>query len=273
MNFIVRFASLDPGYAWCAALAAAIAYAVRSARQSGLDPRSMYWAATCSILGGLWGGNLLGLFVHGWTGPMALLTIWDGGKSWYGGALVGGLVGGAFFHIRKLPVLAYADAAVPAVALGYSIGRIGCFLNGDDFGTLSHLPWAVSYPPGSEAYSDHLVRGWITPEASISLSVHPVQLYASLLGLMLFVLLSHWRPGRDGVRLCAFVFLYGAARFCMEQWFRGDFRAVLGPLSLPQVFSLLFVAGAIALWYGRVRVAERLVGNGGIAAALTVAGD
>ena len=250
--------SLDPGLVWSVALLAALAYAVRSAGRSGLDPRGMYWAVTCAIFGGLWGGHLLGLMVHGWRGgPLALLDFWQGGKSWYGGLLGGGLAGGLFFHYKKLPVLAYADASMPAVALGYSIGRLGCFLNGDDYGTLSHMPWAVTYPPGTEAYADHLARGWITPAASSSLPIHPVQLYASLLGLCLFVLLADWRPQRIGSRSCAFLVLYGAARFCMEQWLRGDFRAVLGSFSLPQIFSLLFVVAGAAICFGmRVVVAE-----------------
>jgi len=240
-----------PGYSsgliWYAALLAALVYSVYSARRSGLNPRSMYWAVTLSIVGGLWGGNLLGLFVHGWTGPMSLLTFWEGGKSWYGGAILGGLVGGLFFYFRKLPVLAYADASVPAVALGYCVGRLGCFLNGDDFGTLSQLPWAVSYPPGTAAYSDHLSRGWIASGASASLPIHPVQLYASLLGLCLFLLLAYWRPQHSGDRLSAFLVLYGAARFGMEEWLRGDFRALVGPLSLPQIFSLLFIACGVGI--------------------------
>ena len=179
---------------------------------------------------------------------MALLTFWQGGKSWYGGAIVGGVVGGLFFHFRKLPVLAYADASVPAVALGYCIGRLGCFLNGDDYGTLSQLPWAVAYPPGTEPYSDHLSRGWIAPGAAATLPIHPVQLYASLLGLALFVFLTNWHPRHSGDRLSAFLVLYGAARFGMEQWLRGDFRVVVGPLSLPQIFSLLFIACGVGIW-------------------------
>ncbi len=241
-------ASLDPGFVWSAALLVALAYAVRSARRSGLDPRSMYWAVTCAILGGLWGGNLLGLIVHGWQGgSLALLNFWQGGKSWYGGLVGGGLAGGLFFRHRKLPVLAYADASMPAVALGYAVGRLGCFLNGDDYGILSHTPWAVVYPPGTEAYMAHLLRGWITPGAEWSLPVHPVQLYASIFGLCLFVLLAHWRPSVVGTRFAFFLVAYGVERFLME-FLRGDFRAVLGPLSLPQLFSLLFVFLGAVIW-------------------------
>ena len=240
--------SLDPGLVSSVALIAALAYAVRSARRAELNPRAMYWAVTSAIVGGLFGGHLLDLFVHGWQGPYSLLQFWQGGKSWYGGLLGGGLVGGLYFHYRKLPVLAYADAAMPAVALGYSIGRLGCFLNGDDYGTLSSLPWAVTYPPGSEAYLSHVSRGWIGPEAVSSLPIHPVQLYASLFGLCMFVILSAWRPRRTGSRLVSFMIFYGVGRYLIEQWLRGDFRAVLGPFSLPQIFSLLLILTGVFLW-------------------------
>jgi phosphatidylglycerol:prolipoprotein diacylglycerol transferase len=140
-------------------------------------------------------------------------------------------------------VLAYSDAGMPALALGYSIGRIGCFLNGDDYGTLTNVPWAVVYPPSTPAYSDHMARGWINSGAPSSLPIHPVQLYASALGLGLFLLLALWRPRKVGSRFCAFLIVYGIARFCFEQWFRGDFRAVVGPFSLPQAFSVLFDDG------------------------------
>ena len=80
-----------------------------------------------------------------------------------------------------------------------------------------------------------------------SLPVHPVQLYASVLGLGLFVWFASWRSMRPGSRFCAFVASYGVARFFME-WLRGDFRAVLGPFSLPQVFSFLFVVAGLGVW-------------------------
>jgi len=189
----------------------------------------------------------MGLFVHGWSGdPMALLRFWDSSKSYYGGLLGGGLAAALLFRRWKLPVLAYADAGVPAVALGYAIGRIGCFLNGDDYGTLTRLRWAVVFPSGTEAYTAHLSNGWIRPGDSWSLPVHPTQLYASLLGLGLFAILGSWRAKRPGDRLWLFFLLYGASRFLLE-YFRGDFHPVLGALSLPQLFSLGLIAAGIIL--------------------------
>jgi phosphatidylglycerol:prolipoprotein diacylglycerol transferase len=244
---------LNPGFVWSVALLAALVYAVRSARRSGLDARAMYWGVVGSILVGLWGSHLLSLFVHGWSGgPLALFQFMQGGKSLYGGLLAGGLTAGLYFHYRKLPVLAYADAAMPALALGYAVGRIGCLVNGDDYGTLTSSPWAVVYPPGTEAYQAHLDRGWISPGAPWSLPIHPVQLYASLLGLTLFLVLARWRPDRQGSRFCSYLVLYGVGRFLLE-YFRGDFRSVLGPFSLPQVFSVAFVFFGAGVWLHWVR--------------------
>lgn len=245
--------NIRPDVVTSAALLAALFYAVRSARRSGLDARSMYWAVVCAMLTGLWGAHLLSLLVHGWSGGVLdLFQFVQGGKSLYGGLLVGGLAAGLYFHFRKLPVLAYADASMPAVALGYAIGRIGCFLNGDDYGTLTGVRWAVVYPPGTEAYQSHLARGWIAPGASWSQPIHPVQLYASLLGLALFLVLANWRPARPGSRFCAYLVLYGVGRFLME-YLRGDFRSVLGPLSLPQLFSAGFILVGGGIWFYRVR--------------------
>ncbi|RSL17995.1 phosphatidylglycerol:prolipoprotein diacylglycerol transferase [Edaphobacter aggregans] len=247
-------AGFDPSMVWAAGLLAASAHAVFSAWRAGLSTRAMYRAVVLSLLGGLWGANLLSLLVHGWEGgPLAAFAFVQGGKSLFGGLLLGGFAAVLYFHYRKLPMLAYADAGMLALTLGYAIGRIGCFLNGDDYGTLTHVHWAVVYPPGTEAYEAHLERGWISPGDAWSLPIHPVQLYASLLGLALFVVLVAWRPKWEGSRLCAYLIIYGVSRFFLE-YLRGDFRRVLGTFSLPQLFSLCFISLGLVLWLHRGRV-------------------
>src|SRR5204863_6372232 len=130
------------------------------------------------------------------------------------------------------------------LAFGYGIGRFGCFFNGCDFGVGSSVPWAVRYPPGTEAYSAHVARGWITPGDPLSLPVHPVQLYAAAAGLVMFLVLSRWKAAWPGQRIWLFALFYGVYRFCVE-WLRGDFRPLIGPFSLPQVLGILLVAGAL----------------------------
>src|SRR5262249_3858158 len=156
----------------------------------------------------------------------------------YGGLLAGAAAFVLFLKLRKLAILPYADAAACAVALGIAIGRIGCFLNGDDYGTVSRLPWAVRFPPGTEAYMGHLMRGWVTSTDAWSLPVHPVQLYDSLFALCLFGILVIWHPSLPGLRFGFFAIAHGVGRFA-EEFFRGDFRPALGPLSLTQAISLL----------------------------------
>lgn len=238
-------AGIDPGVVWTAALLIAAAYAVLYARRSGLDPRAMYWGGVCALAGGLWGSHILALLVHGSDGDaFTWLRFWTGSKSYFGGIFGGAMAGALYLRARRLSLLAYADAVVPAISLGYGLGRIGCFLNGDDYGVVTRLAWAVQYPPGTEAFEDHLEHGWIDSAAQLSLPIQPVQLYAALLGIGLCFFLMFRRTNFMGQRFCLFALLYGAERFTME-WLRGDFRAVLGPLSLPQVCSLvLFLVGA-----------------------------
>jgi phosphatidylglycerol:prolipoprotein diacylglycerol transferase len=142
---------------------------------------------------------------------------------------------------------AYVDVAVPAIALGYAVGRVGCFLNGDDYGVVTQLPWAVSYPPDTEAYLHHLNRGWIAADASASLPVHPVQLYLAALGLVVFLATRRARFAQTGQRAALCAVLYGCGRFVLELW-RGDPRPMLGVLSLPQVMSIGLILAA-SLWY------------------------
>ena len=244
--------SLDPGLVWSAALLGALVYSLRSARRSGLDPRAAYWAGVLGLFFGVWGGHLLGIYYYGTDGrPFAWFRFWSGGQAQYGGLIAGALAVIVYLKIKKLSILRYGDAMAPAVALGVAIGRIGCFLNGDDFGKLSRLPWAMRFGPGTEAYADHLQRGWISASDAWSLPVHPVQLYCSLFWLGLFALLACLPMKRTGVGFSLLLIAHGAGRFA-EQLFRGDFQTFLGPLSLTQLISIVLVAvGAALLLYRR----------------------
>jgi phosphatidylglycerol:prolipoprotein diacylglycerol transferase len=238
---------VSPGVVWAAALVGALVCAVLCARRSGLDERAVYWAGVLGLFFGIWGGHLLGMVYYGTDGrPAYWLRFWSGGQAQYGGLIAGALAVAVFFEIRKLSFFPYADAIIPAVALGVAIGRVGCFLNGDDFGTLSHLPWAVRFPLGTEAYADHLSRGWIDSSSGFSLPVHPIQLYDSIFSFGLFAVLVLWRWRLPGLRLAVFAVGHGLGRFA-EQFFRGDYKPILGILSLTQLISLLLVAGGVTV--------------------------
>lgn len=162
-----------------------------------------------------------------------------GGLSFHGGLLGGILTGSAYIRWNKLPYWRVVDALSPAVAIGYAITRIGCFLNGCCFGKPTDLPWAIVFPHSP----DLAVR---------TLHVHPTQLYASLMGLAMYgVLLLCARGhslGRAGRLFMLLLVLEGIERFVMEIYRFADphFQGVFTPA---QVFSIVIVILGIAGWF------------------------
>jgi phosphatidylglycerol:prolipoprotein diacylglycerol transferase len=130
-------------------------------------------------------------------------------------------------------VVAALAAATPALALGHAIGRIGCFLVGDDYGRPSDLPWAVAFPEG-------------LPPTDIP--VHPTQLYeAAALALLTWALIR-WRRGGvpDATVLGRYLAAAGGIRFAIE-FIRVNVR-VVGPLTVAHLVSLaLMIAGVVLL--------------------------
>jgi len=121
-----------------------------------------------------------------------------------------------YTHFAKLDAWKLWDVAASSAALGPAIGRLGCFLAGDDFGKMSDASWAVSFPPGSLVSQAHASAGLIANANTASLPVHPYQLYLAVNGLAVFFIVSAvWRRHRDrpGLTLAWFFVLYGLTRF------------------------------------------------------------
>lgn len=157
--------------------------------------------------------------------------------SWFGG-LTGGLAAGlTVIRMKRLPLLATLAAAAPALAIGHAIGRIGCFLVGDDYGKPSDLPWAVAFPLGLPPTLDR---------------VHPTQIYEALPLFAIGWLLLAWRSkGRsDRVVLGTYFLLVGTTRFLIE-FIRVNER-VIGPLTVAHLASAAaIVAGGVLLTASR----------------------
>lgn len=113
----------------------------RELRRSGL-PDSALDAGMAGVFGGLAGAKVVwAVEPMGREGPFLDLLLSRGGLSRFGG-FVGGLFAGLLLmRRRQLPFLRVLAAATPALALAHAIGRVGCFLVGDDYGVPSSLPW------------------------------------------------------------------------------------------------------------------------------------
>jgi phosphatidylglycerol:prolipoprotein diacylglycerol transferase len=204
----------------------------READRRGL-PAGTPDAAVAGVLGGLLGAKLLWTIEFSGDEPIANLLFSRGGLSWFGG-LMGGVGTGLWMLRRRgVPIVPALSAATPALAIGHAIGRIGCFLVGDDYGRPSDLPWAVAFPEG---------------RPPTLLRVHPTQLYEAAALAVIAWLLVRWRRRLvpDSVVLGRYFVLAGATRFVIE-FIRVNLR-VLGPFTLAQVISLsLVVVGGILL--------------------------
>ncbi len=117
-----------------------------------------------------------------------------------------------------------ADSAAPFVGVALGIGRLGCLAVGCCFGRLSELPWAISYPPGTAAYTNHAVRHLIPYEAPASLPVHPLPAYCAMAGCAVAVALFWLRPRRlyAGEVGLALVALLGSSMAALEFWREGQ---------------------------------------------------
>lgn len=174
----------------------------RELRRSSLSDDAID-AAVAGVIGGMTGAKLLWVFEHRGEEPFFDLLLSRGGLSWFGGFAGGILAGLLVMQRKRLPKLAILAAATPGLAVGHAIGRIGCFLVGDDYGRPTNLPWAVSFPQG------------LPPTSA---PVHPTQLYEAIALVPLAWLLVRWRrQGRpDRFVLGAYLSLAGTIRFLIE---------------------------------------------------------
>lgn len=194
----------------------------RELKRSGLPSDAMD-AAVAGVVGGLVGAKVMWTIEFSGDAPFLELLFSRGGLSWFGG-LIGGVGTGLWMLRRRgLPIVRALAAATPALAICHAIGRIGCFMVGDDYGRPSSVPWAVAFPEGR-------------PPTLVP--VHPTQLYEALALVGVAWALLRWRrtDASDALVVGRYLVLVGAIRFAIE--FLRVNKQVAGPLTLAQLFAL-----------------------------------
>ena len=211
-------------------------WVLRQARKKGLDLNKIIGLVSAIFFGAVIGSRVFFLLQEPkrWLADASLLWRIDQGGLMIWGGIIGAILAG-WLYLRwvKLDFWEIADLVTPALALGIAIGRIGCFLVNDHQGAATNLPWGILWPDG-------IVR-------------HPVALYESSLGFLLFGFLLFlqekiWSPGfsqrqsppeggtpklKTGSIFLLFLISYSIIRFFL------DFtRVATGPLADPRWWGL-----------------------------------
>ena len=206
----------------------------------------VFWAA----LGGVLGSKVYHLLEN-----MDQLIIDPIGMIFSGSGLVflGGLIGGTIsvsiiLHRNNLPWLVFADIVAPLLILGYGIGRIGCFLVGDDYGIPTSLPWGLSFPNGLPPSTSQVFELYF-PWIDISnfepglLKVHPTQIYEFIICLIIFFYLYNKRVNIKvkGTLFFTYLILAGFERFFIE-FIRTNEKYFLSTFSGAQIISFFMIS-------------------------------
>jgi len=220
---------------------------VKLARRSGINAELVTNLAVYCALAGILGAKIL-MIVFDWGSYMANpKQIFSMATLQAAGVFQGGLVLAAvtaYFYIRhtKLPLLGTCDAFAPGIAIGHSIGRLGCFAAGCCWGKECSLPWAVKF---------HNPEAWALTGVPLEVPLHPSQLYELGTEGLLFAFL-YWRfgkPHEPGKIFGLYLLISSIARFLIEFTRFHEQGLPFGlPLSITQWIALALAgAGAILL--------------------------
>jgi phosphatidylglycerol:prolipoprotein diacylglycerol transferase len=201
-----------------------------------------------AVIGGIVGAKVWFAALHG------LDTLLDrGGLVFYGG-LAGGTLGVVLNGWRRhVPMRWTAHLVAPALTAAYAVGRVGCYVVGDDYGVPTTLPWGVRFPQGMPPTTAQNLREFhVAVPASAApdtiFAVHPTQLYEVAAMLVVFAIIWRWRtlPRGTGWLFGAYMVLAGLERFAVEFLRAKDDRIPVG-LSIAQVTSVVMVIVGIAV--------------------------
>jgi phosphatidylglycerol:prolipoprotein diacylglycerol transferase len=217
-----------------------------------------------AVIGGIIGAKLWYVALTRDSG--SLLS--RGGLVWYGGFIGGVIAVILTLWRRRVPMRATMNLVAPALAAAYAVGRVGCFVVGDDYGRPTNLPWAVKFPQGiPPSTAGNLASQFgvsVASDAAPStvLAVHPTQLYEVTAMLVVFMILWRLRlkPWPLGTLFGVYLIFAGAERFLVEFLRAKDDRFFAG-FTLAQITSVgVAVIGAV-LWAKYRRSEDPAIGD------------
>ncbi|MEX2468034.1 MAG: prolipoprotein diacylglyceryl transferase [Gemmatimonadota bacterium] len=228
-------------------------------RRMGEDPEKAWDLVFMAVVGGIVGAKAYYVLLNYerlMADPIGLIFA-RGGLVWYGGFILATVL--VIWEIRrqKLPLPKMADATAPALALAYAVGRVGCFMVGDDWGRPTDSWVGIAFPRGAPpTHVDIIERDFgiqVDPELieryGQIVPVHPTQLYEVALSTLIFFVLWRLRltPRAAGWLFMLWLVLAGVERFAVE-FFRAKDDRFIGVLTLAQVISVgMMAVGAVGM--------------------------
>ncbi len=200
------------------------------------------------------GGRLFYVFVYDFPQfidqPLSIFALWEGGMSFHGGLIGVSVAMLLFARYVKVPTWSLVDIIAIVTPIGLFLGRIANFINGELYGRVSDVPWAMVFPADPDA----------PPR-------HPSQLYETgLEGLALLILLwalafrGRWLQ-TPGFIAGAFVAGYGAARTFAEFFREPDIQLgfFAGGLTMGMILSIPMIAVGIGVMVWSIRRRRNMV--------------
>jgi phosphatidylglycerol---prolipoprotein diacylglyceryl transferase len=236
----------------------------------------------CALFGVIIGGRLGYVFFYRpemLREPLSILRVWEGGMSSHGGMLGLLLFTLYYAHRHKISWMNLGDNLVVTAPIGLFFGRCANFINGELYGRITHLPWAMQFPKellDHPAEADRAIAKCIridpsltTPDAiigavhsqrqvaaalrSILTPRHPSQLYEAFFeGIALFAILwlVRTRTRQPNGMLTGFFFIFYAIFRIVIESFREPDATLIGPFTRGQFFSLFLIVIGVAFIVG-----------------------
>ncbi len=228
----------------------AISLAVREAKRVDEDGEKIIDLALYILIAAIVGSRLLYIAIN-WgdfrAHPVEMVRIWNGGLVFYGGLIGAFLMTVWYLGKHRLHIWKTADILAPYIALGQSIGRIGCFFAGCCYGKVCHHWWAVTF-----THPESL--------APKGVPLHPTQIYSSVNAFLIYLVLIRLRRSKkfEGKLFWVYILLYAITRSIIE-FFRGDHRGTLlgGLLSTSQTIGIVMALVAVFMLFYLKRSSHR----------------
>jgi phosphatidylglycerol---prolipoprotein diacylglyceryl transferase len=228
----------------------------------------LVWATLGVVLGGRIGYVLFYNLPHYVDHPIEALYLWHGGMSFHGGAIGVTTAIILFTRARAIPFFGFSDIICEAIPIGLFFGRIANFINGELFGRITDVWWAIIYPGGAVGtaavppeYRALCQQVSLVGGPGLNCPRHPSELYEAFCeGILLFlVLFAAERSGarrHPGIVSGLFLACYAMARMSGELFRQPDVQLgflVLGT-TMGQLLSLpLLIGGIVLVWWARRR--------------------